>query len=668
MAAKQGHTFSALRVHLRCHRRPFVSTHDLDRVLPAGAVVGPVAAAGGSLVSWSGIAALPSRPATLAQIIIETVRAPRLVSAVLTGLCLAVGGVVMQACLRNPLAAPDILAVTSGAQLALVVATLVLPFYVPSLAATIVGGLLGGLACLMLGGGLRAPTMRLALAGIAVSLSFAAISSAIVLMADDRASGIILWSAGILDQTGWTKVAAVGPAVLFALLMLGTMARSLDLLGLGEDPASSLGMTRTVTVLALGASVVLAGAAVTLAGPIGFVGLAIPNVIRGLGVSRHRQIITLSALWGAVAVLAADVIAQHIGGESGSIPTGAVVACLGAPGMLLVLKFATLGQERRPRMLSTSSRPSLALLVAALLLVSLATVVGGLALGDGTAATISEAAAVLDLRLPRVLAAMGAGMLLAGAGVFLQAATRNPLCGPETLGLAQGAALFSLLALLGGLLPGSIGFQLVTAAGAFAALFFLFVFGLGRTPERLVLSGVALAASLGAAGTVIVVQARLQTTEALSWLAGSTHARGMDDVIALIPWLLLLIGAAVLLKSRLDVLSLGDDSARSLGLPAANTRFAVIALAACFVAGAVSSIGAVSFVGLLAPHAGRLLAGPRHGRLLPVSLMLGAILVALADMIGRSIIVPHELPAGIVTALVGAPVFAFLLHQHRFNR
>ncbi len=308
---------------------------------------------GGSLVAWSDIVAAPSRPQTLAQAIIETIRAPRLSAAILVGMCLAVAGAVMQTVLRNPLAAPDILAVTTGAQLALVIATLLLPFYVPGLAATVFGGVLGGLACLSLGGGLRAPPVRLALAGIAVSLAFAAISSAIVLMADDRASGIVLWSAGILDQTGWTKVATVGPTVAIGLFIVGMMARSFDLLGLGEESAKGLGLTRTVTVLALCASVVLAGSAVTLGGPIGFVGLAVPNLIRGIGVTRHRHVIPLSALWGAVVVLLADVAAQWLSAEGSSIPTGAIVACLGAPGMLILLRFARIGQEQRPKALST---------------------------------------------------------------------------------------------------------------------------------------------------------------------------------------------------------------------------------------------------------------------------------------------------------------------------
>lgn len=620
---------------------------------------------GGSLVAWSDIIAAPRGPETLAQAIIETIRAPRLSAAILVGICLAVAGAVMQTVLRNPLAAPDILAVTTGAQLALVVATLLLPFSVPSLAATVFGGVSGGLFCLMLGGGLRAPPVRLALAGIAVSLSFAAISSAIVLMADDRASGIVLWSAGILDQTGWVKVATVGPAVVVVLVVVGMMVRSLDLLGLGEDSAKGLGITRTVTVLALSSSVVLAGSAVTLGGPIGFVGLAVPNLIRGIGITRHRHVIPLAALWGAVVVLLADVAAQWLSAEGASIPTGAVVACLGAPAMLILLRFARIGQEQRPRALSTSTRLSPGLLVAVLLAASAFAVLSALAVGDGFAATLSALAAVFDLRAPRLLVAMGAGMLLAGAGVFLQAATRNPLCGPETLGLAQGAALFSLVALLGGLLPGSLGFQLVTAAGSFAALFCLFAFGVHRTPERLVLYGIALAASLGAAGTIVVVEAHLQTTQALSWLAGSTHARGMDDVIALLPWLLFFVVAAASFCARLDVLVLGDDTARSLGLSTGRARFAAAALAATFVAGAVSSVGAIGFVGLLAPHAGRLLAGPKHARLLPVSMVLGAILVVVADMVGRSIIAPRELPAGIVTALVGAPVFALLLNRRR---
>lgn len=156
---------------------------------------------GSRLVGWRDVF-LSDSPETLAQAILETTRAPRMVAAISTGAALALAGSVLQTVLRNPLAAPDILSVTSGAQLFLVISTLLLPLALPPIIATSAGGLAGAAACLALAGGFQAAPGRLALSGIAVSLCFSAISSAIVLLADERASGLLLWSSGILDQTG----------------------------------------------------------------------------------------------------------------------------------------------------------------------------------------------------------------------------------------------------------------------------------------------------------------------------------------------------------------------------------------------------------------------------------------------------------------------------------
>ncbi|EKJ96600.1 iron-hydroxamate transporter permease subunit [Bradyrhizobium lupini HPC(L)] len=587
----------------------------------------------------------PTAPETLAQAILETTRAPRMVAAISTGAALALAGSVLQTVLRNPLAAPDILSVTSGAQLFLVVSTLLLPLALPPIIATSAGGLAGAAACLALAGGFQAAPGRLALSGIAVSLCFSAISSAIVLLADERASGLLLWSSGILDQTGWARVATAIPLVLLSFLMLMVMARALDLLGLGDQASASLGVTRAVTLFGLLVGVLLCGAAVTLAGPIGFIGLAVPNVLRALGIIRHHRHLPLSMVWGANTLLLADIVTQSLAHNGTSIPTGVTVACLGAPAMLLLLRKAKIGGERRIGLPVGIAPPPLPLAAAALAALGLIAIAASLATGDGLSLAIAEVTGNLDLRAPRLLVALGCGALLATAGTVLQAVTRNPLCGPETLGLTQGAALFSLVALLLGFAPATPTFQAVTLAGAITVLLLLRLLAPKYSPEKFVLAGVAIAASLGAAATIIVVEARLQTAQALSWLIGSTHARGYADAVVLVPWVFALSAIGLLFSRHLDAFLLGDEKARSLGLATGNASKYAMLYAAVAVAIAVSSIGAVSFVGLLAPHAARLLAGARHAKSLPVAMALGAVMLAFADTIGRSIIAPLELPA-----------------------
>jgi len=618
---------------------------------------------GSSLVGWRDVFLFPTAPETLAQAILETTRAPRMVAAISTGAALALAGSVLQTVLRNPLAAPDILSVTSGAQLFLVVSTLLLPLALPPIIATSAGGLAGAAACLALAGGFQAAPGRLALSGVAVSLCFSAISSAIVLLADERASGLLLWSSGILDQTGWARITTAIPLVLLSFLMLMVMARALDLLGLGSQASASLGVTRAVTLFGLLVGVLLCGAAVTLAGPIGFIGLAVPNVLRALGIIRHHRHLPLSMVWGANTLLLADVVTQCLARNGTSIPTGVTVACLGAPAMLLLLRKAKIGGERRIGLPIGIAPPPLPLAAAALAALGLIAIAASLATGDGLSLTIAEVTGNLDLRAPRLLVALGCGALLAAAGTVLQAVTRNPLCGPETLGLTQGAALFSLVALLLGFAPATPTFQAVALAGAITVLLLLRLLAPKYSPEKFVLAGVAIAASLGAAATIIVVEARLQTAQALSWLIGSTHARGYADAVVLMPWVFALSAIGLLFSRHLDAFLLGDEKARSLGLATGDASKYAMLYAAVAVAIAVSSIGAVSFVGLLAPHAARLLTGARHAKSLPVAMALGAVMLAFADTIGRSIIAPLELPAGIITAIIGAPAFMLLLRS-----
>src|SRR5690606_17975434 len=191
----------------------------LASVLLLGLIIAELLVGSGN-VTLSDVLQAPSRPQSLAQIIIETIRLPRALAAVLVGAALAATGVIMQTVLRNPLAAPDILAVTSGAQLALIIASLLLPFAFPGFLATILGGAIGGGLCLLVGGGLRAQPVRLALAGVAISLAFSALSSAIVLMSDARSSVFILCSSGSLEKSRRTRVASMTHTILTVIVLL----------------------------------------------------------------------------------------------------------------------------------------------------------------------------------------------------------------------------------------------------------------------------------------------------------------------------------------------------------------------------------------------------------------------------------------------------------------
>jgi len=643
-------------------RIPVFSLFILAAVLLLGLIIAELVVGSGN-VALSDVVHAASRPQSLAQIIIETIRLPRALAAILVGAALAAAGAVMQTVLRNPLAAPDILAVTSGAQLALVIASLLLPFAFPGFLATILGGAIGGGLCLLVGGGLRAQPVRLALAGVAISLAFSALSSAIVLMADDRASGVLLWSSGLLEQSGWTKVASLAPAILGGILLLSLLGRQFDVMALGNDMASGLGLGKAPAIIGLLATVVLSGAAVSIAGPIGFIGLAVPNFLRAVGFHKHGVLLPAAGLMGAVALLAADVSAQLLSSNGTIIPTGIFAACFAAPVLILVLR--RIRGETRTRANLVSERVLFqrkTVLYSALAGMMLAAFLLGLLFGDGVAGWQTDWQTVSALRMPRVLIAMGSGALLACAGLLLQLVTRNPLSGPETLGLSQGAALAGLAGLLIGVVPGSPLFALLAVLGAGLVVVCISLLSARMSPERTALTGIAVAASLSAVSTIIVIEAKLQVAEALSWLAGSTHGRNWQDVAALAPWLVL-IPLMMVLARRFDILAMGRDEAESIGLNTMSARIWTMLLAALAVAGAVATVGAIGFVGLIAPHAARLCTGARYRQLVPVTALVGAILAALADVFGRSLIAPQEIPAGIVTAFIGAPLFILLMRR-----
>ncbi len=634
----------------------------LASVLMLGLIIAELVVGSGN-VALSDVLQAPLRPQSLAQIIIETIRLPRALAAVLVGAALATAGAVMQTVLRNPLAAPDILAVTSGAQLALVVASLLLPFAFPGFLATILGGAIGGGLCLLVGGGLRAQPVRLALAGVAISLAFSALSSAIVLMADDRASGVLMWSSGLLEQSGWTKVASLAPAIFGGILLLALLGRQFDVMALGNDMASGLGLGKAPAIIGLLATVVLSGAAVSIAGPIGFIGLAVPNFLRAVGFHKHGILLPAAALLGAIALLAADVAAQLLSSNSAIIPTGVFAACFAAPVLILVLR--RIRGETRTRANVVSEKvlfPRKTVLYSVLAGLIAAAFLLGLFFGDGVAGWQTDWNTVYALRMPRVLIAMGAGALLACAGLLLQLVTRNPLSGPETLGLSQGAALAGLAGLLIGVVPGSPLFALLAVVGAGLVVLCISLLSTRMSPERTALTGIAVAASLAAVSTVIVIEAKLQVAEALSWLAGSTHGRNWHDVAVLAPWLIV-IPLLMMLARWFDILAMGRDEAESIGLNTTSARIWTMLLASLAVAGAVATVGAIGFVGLIAPHAARLCGGARYRQLVPVTALLGAILTAFADMFGRTLIAPQEIPAGIVTAFIGAPLFILLLRR-----
>jgi iron complex transport system permease protein len=274
---------------------------------------------------------------------------------------------------------------------------------------------------------------------------------------------------------------------------------------------------------------------------------------------------------------------------------------------------------------------------------------------------------VWELRLPRILTAACVGAGLALVGVLMQALTRNQLADPYLLGLSSGASLGAVVVLLLGV---AIVLPLAAFAGALLALVATLglASALGRiTPTRTVLAGVAVSSLAGAVTSFVIFWAVTGDSyrEVLSWLLGSL-AGARWPAVAIAGIAILVLGIPLALTGRiLDSFALGDTSAASLGVPVQGARWVLLGVGALLTGALVSVSGSIGFVGLVLPHAVRLVVGPGHRALLPLSALVGAVFLIWADTAARTVFEPRELPVGIVTAIVGAPVFAILLARRR---
>ena len=303
----------------------------------------------------------------------------------------------------------------------------------------------------------------------------------------------------------------------------------------------------------------------------------------------------------------------------------------------------------------------LASLLAALAAGSLPVAPGDLGAALFGDATSVAAEVVRELRLPRALAAFACGGLLALAGALMQVLLRNPLADPYVLGISGGAAVGALGAMLLGLSAALVH------GGAFAGALgaTLLVFGLARgdgswTQTRLLLTGVIVAAGCGAAVALILsIAPENQLRGMVYWLMGDlSHAASFWPALAM---LALGILVALPFSRDLNLLARGDLTARSLGVPVARLRGGVYVLAALATAAAVTTTGSVGFVGLIVPHLVRLAIGNDQRVLLPAAALAGGALLTLADTLARTVVAPQQLPVGVLTALIGVPVFLYLL-------
>nr|RDS97727.1 Fe(3+)-hydroxamate ABC transporter permease FhuB [Cereibacter sphaeroides f. sp. denitrificans] len=650
---------------------------------PAQLALAGVGLLAAALWAWAAVALLPpgswpplpfrAEAMSLDQILLAFGLMPRGAIALLAGAALGLSGALLQTVLRNPVADPTTLGISSGAQLALVLSTI----FAPALLidgrwpVAMAGAALAAALVLAVGARRAFAPVTMVIVGMLVGLTASAIATALTLAQGEYLLSLVIWNGGSLVQQDWSGVRALALVLAFAGLAAALLARPLRVLSLGAEGAASLGLrVAAVRLAGIAVAVVLAGSVSAEVGLIGFVGLAGPALARSLGARTIPQRLLLSALIGALLLSLCDGVVLTVAGASGEMfPTGALTGLIGGPLLIWLLPrlrgSTPPGTEAAegPAVRLAHPRPMLLALSATLVAVAVALVWIGRVPDGWVILDTQSFADFLPMRLPRLIAAASAGAALATAGALLQRLTGNPLASPEVLGVSGGAALGYALAVYLVAAPTAPLLHAATMAGGVLALALVAAYLLRRDmpAERILLAGIAVSALASALLSAMMASGDARSWAVLAWLSGSSSAVLMPGAVALAAVALALWAAALATARWLAILPLGPGVAGGLGLPLRRARVTLILLAGLATGAATVLVGPLSFVGLMAPHMARRAGLARPAHHVTGAALIGALLMLLADFGARVAGFPYELPLGLFASLIGAPWLLWLL-------
>lgn len=583
---------------------------------------------------------------------------PTLLMAVLCGALLAQSGAVVQTALGNAFASPSTVGISAGALLGAMVINLVMDdpsiwqVWLSAFAFALVIAMLILLLSQVIGGG----KLQLILIGMAMSLAVGALSSAIMIYAEQRMDGLFLWGSGNIGQSDSELVSIILLPALLLLALPILCHRQLDMLSLGEDTASVVGLSvnRWRAVLLM-IAVLQASLVTAMVGVLGFIGLMAPHMARLLGFNKTRQQLLCASLFGAVLVILAELFSRSLPVSGFRLPTGVLTVLLGMPFFLYLLsrKKGAMGmamQESGFGLAALIKLPKFfAIAIPATLLIL-------------TAMAFWPDAVGLQFTVWRMAVAVMAGMGLGMAGCALQALFRNPMASPDISGATSASVLCIIFALQ--IWPDASRVDLflwaLVGAGIVVTILFIAMHYQLRV-SQLALLGIAISAWCGTVASMVLTFGAGAASVTVLWLTGTTY--GAD---AQIGWLLLAVTLPcclllLALARHLDLFTLGEDWGLHLGQPLMKLRLLVIVLVVLLTAAAVAAVGAIAFVGLLSPHILRLLGQTRHWVLLLGSGLVGAWFLLLADGLGRTLIAPFEIASGILVSIIGGLYFICLI-------
>lgn len=619
---------------------------------------------------------VPFDEASPAQLFFSQSWWPRLSLALLVGAGLALTGEMLQLVLRNPFASDTTLGVASGASLALMLVTL----YFPSLLVfgqawfAILGAAIVLLCVFSLGRKHALNPMVVLLAGMTLNLLMGGISILFLMLNHETLSGLLVWGSGSLVQQGWSGVNVVFWELCAVVVLLLVVHRPLRLLALDDATLKGLGFAvGVIRLYVLTIAVFLAGSLVSQVGVISFVGLIAPHSMRLLGMDRFLKRWPFSMLFGGLLLATADLTVQRITDFTGLfIPTGAITAMIGVPfflWLLLRLKSSSLSLDsfvvNQGVSISDSSGRFYGLIIFSLL-----SVVFVLYFGrdiESSRWQFHWHGIWWQWGWPRTLMAACGGVLLAWAGTLLQRMTGNPMASPEFLGISSASAIALLLAVF---ILDSPTYVALLGFGILGAIFaFMLIIYLGKrtqfSVEVVLLTGVALGILYEAIRSLLLAEGDPRGQQMTAWLAGSTYYATAQISLFLLLMVVLFLPIVLSFSRALDVMSLGTNTAQALGFPIKKLRLTLLVIIAVLCVLATLVLGPLSFIGLIAPHLARLMGFYRaHSQLLAAALV-GAVSMVWADWLGRQVIFPYEIPAGIIASVLGGGYFIWCLARDR---
>ena len=611
-------------------------------------------------------------PSNYQHLITHLTYLPRLTVALICGFALAVAGCVMQFVLRNPIASPTTLGVAAGAELGMVLGILLIPanLTIPGFIPAFIGGCLATGLVFALSSARGFSPLHMVLAGMVVSLFLGSLNTMLLMLHEQQLTSIFVWGAGVLNQNDWSSVQVLIPLVSIPTLLLLIFQRPLSALQFGDNVATSLGVNiKQIKLLCLSLAIFITAAVVSEVGLIGFVGIVAPAIARLMGVRALAKQILVSGLVGSLILLIVDLVIQPFSGVGGELlPTGAMTALLGAPFLLWLLQRTKLQSDLKNRSEHVECYKLVdtrkVLVTMFLLLVVICTV--ALTFGKNQFGwSVEFHQSLFELRLPRVLVALLAGVGLAFAGTIIQRISNNPMASPEVLGISSGAALALVLGTLFGTAVGREEQMLLGTLGATSVTALVWFMGRKHNfaPTQTLLTGIALSAGLDALLRIAMSSGNENATSLLTWLSGSTYLVANQDVMLLAIGVAIVGAVALSLNRWIELINLGDVTTSSLGMNTTLVRLALLLLVAALTTLCTIVIGPLSFIGLLAPHMARSL---HQYRVIPQMLtaaLLGAIIMVAADWIGRTLWFPWQFPAGLLASLLGGGYFLYLMRK-----